>query len=218
MTQYPSSDYLLECFDFREIADEHSEKNIHLFWRERPLTHFKTLGSMKHTNGQFSGLRAGCIHEDGRGNTYRRLKIGSIGYPEHRCIYIALVDSLVPSEIEIDHWDQNGLNNSLENLRFSTSKQNNYNRGLFKNNLSRYIGVSWYSRYEKWRARIRVGGRLLTLGYFTDRIQAVLAYDAAARMHHKEFAFLNFAVEGSEEKALHYLSFEQFQELGAISI
>jgi hypothetical protein len=45
---------------------------------------------------------------------------------------------------------------------------------------------------NRWRARIRVNGKRISLGLFKDEIEAAKAYDRAARKYHGEFASLNF--------------------------
>jgi hypothetical protein len=45
---------------------------------------------------------------------------------------------------------------------------------------SRFKGVSWYSRVNKWRALIAVHGKNTHLGYFIDEEEAARTYDEAA--------------------------------------
>ena len=44
---------------------------------------------------------------------------------------------------------------------------------------SRYVGVSWKKRDQKWRAKIQVRGVTQHLGYFDDEDDGARAYDAA---------------------------------------
>lgn len=90
----------------------------------------------------------------------------------------------------IDHRDGNGLNNLPSNLRIATSTENSRNRRKNSNNQSGYKGVCWCAR--KWRAAIRVNGKLKHLGYFENVTDAALAYDVAAIHYFGEFAHLNF--------------------------
>ena len=45
---------------------------------------------------------------------------------------------------------------------------------------SRYRGVSWVQKYARWRAGIRVDGKLHALGQYKDEREAALAYNAGA--------------------------------------
>jgi hypothetical protein len=77
----------------------------------------------------------------------------------------------------IDHKDGNGLNNQKSNLRHVTRRQNAQN--LFISKTSKYPGVYWNKRMQKWDARIRVNGKRRFLGLFADEYEAFLAYKNA---------------------------------------
>ena len=47
------------------------------------------------------------------------------------------------------------------------------NRGLQKNNTSGYSGVSYHSGKQQWRARIKVGGKEIHLGWFDFKDDAI---------------------------------------------
>jgi 5-methylcytosine-specific restriction endonuclease McrA len=94
----------------------------------------------------------------------------------------------VPDDMEVDHWDGNGLNNRKRNLRIVTHQQNGCNRGPQANNTSGYKGVSWNKRDGKYEAWIRVNDRKIHLGYFDDILDAAKAYNEAAARLHQEFA------------------------------
>ena len=101
-----------------------------------------------------------------------------------------------PAGMETDHKDNDkpdhGLDNRRDNLRVATNAQNKMNKGKGIDNASGYKGVHWDKRDNKWRATISMENRKKSLGYFTDPIEAARAYDAAARLHHGEYASLNF--------------------------
>jgi len=92
----------------------------------------------------------------------------------------------------IDHVDGDGLNNQRENLRSATPQQNQHNRSRKpKGCSSEYKGVSWFKITQKWRAYININSKQISLGYFTDEIEAALAYNKAAIKFYGEFASLN---------------------------
>lgn len=83
-----------------------------------------------------------------------------------------------PKGFMSDHSDGNTLNCQRKNLRFVTSRQNNQNRKNVDKS-SRYPGVCWHKRDQRWTARIWTKGRREWLGYFTDELQAFQAYQQA---------------------------------------
>lgn len=89
-----------------------------------------------------------------------------------------------------DHKDLNGLNNRRNNLRFAAASQQAMNRNVSSRSVSGLKGVSRSG--ERWRARIRVGGRLIGLGTFDCAEDAAAAYDTKVRDLYGQFARTNF--------------------------
>lgn len=106
-----------------------------------------------------------------------------------------LILGLSDPKIFVDHVDHNGLNNQKSNLRICTNQENQRNTSLNNkktlNSSSKYKGVSWYKRDNKWRANICVG-KDVYLGSFINETDAAKAYDRAALKYFGEFACLNF--------------------------
>jgi hypothetical protein len=96
---------------------------------------------------------------------------------------------------QIDHADQNGLNNKKGNLRPCTNLQNQYNRKPDRRNTSGYKGVSWVKRDKKWKAQIVKDGKQTNLGLFATKEEAARAYDAEAKIQHGEYRYPNFPDE-----------------------
>jgi hypothetical protein len=97
-----------------------------------------------------------------------------------------------PRGLVVDHKNRSGLNNRKSNLRPCTIAQNNRNSGPHHNATSKYKGVLWNKAARKWQARIRPNRRQIHLGFFTDEIEAAIAYDRKAEQVFGEFAYLNF--------------------------
>jgi hypothetical protein len=91
--------------------------------------------------------------------------------------------------LDVDHKDGNGLNNQRDNLRIGTRSQNAVNRGPDQRNSSGFKGVSL--DHGRWRARIRIGRVLVSLGHYGTAEEAARAYDTAAIEHFGDFAYLN---------------------------
>jgi len=115
-------------------------------------------------------------------------KIGGRSVFMHRLIMAA------PNDLQVDHKNQNTLDNQRSNLRLCTNSQNQANRPLSKRNTSGYRGVVLDRSVVKniWRAQIRINRKRLHLGNFAASEDAARAYDEAARFHFGEFATLNF--------------------------
>ena len=56
---------------------------------------------------------------------------------------------------------------------------------------SKFKGVSWFKRTEKWKAQIQYRKKVIHLGYFKDEIDAAKAYNAKAIELFGEYACLN---------------------------
>lgn len=93
--------------------------------------------------------------------------------------------------IDIDHVDGNGLNNQKVNLRTCTESQNLQNREKHKKLSSIYKGVHFEKDRSKFRARIKVCGKSITLGRFDKEEDAAKKYNEAAQKYFLDFAKLN---------------------------
>lgn len=82
----------------------------------------------------------------------------------------------VPDDMHIDHIDGNKLNNSLDNLRLVSASENQWNQDR--------NGYSFYARTNKWRAQIKVHGKVKHLGYFFTEDEAHQAYLNAKELLH----------------------------------
>jgi hypothetical protein len=65
---------------------------------------------------------------------------------------------------EVDHVNQNPLDNRKSNLRPCTKAQNARNSNIRSNNTSGVWGVSWYKKSQKWRASITINREFIHLG------------------------------------------------------
>ncbi len=96
---------------------------------------------------------------------------------------------------EIDHIDGNPANNAIANLREATSSQQKMNKRVQSNNRSGLKGAYFHAcrTGKQWRSQIKVGRRLIFLGYFDTAEQAHDAYTAASKVHFAEFSPIAFA-------------------------
>ena len=88
-----------------------------------------------------------------------------------------------------DHMDRNTLNNRKSNLRPATHAQNMWNFTRKFPTKSGIIGVSPpQPRGKKWKAYIGVNGESITLGYFLEKEDAIIARLKAEKEYYGDFA------------------------------
>lgn len=129
---------------------------------------------------------AGTEREDG----YVFIGLGDYGQiGAHRLAWV-YVNGEIPDGMEVDHIDGNPSNNAIGNLRLATSSQQKQNKRVQSNNRSGLKGAYYHAAHhgKKWRSQIKVGKRLIHLGYFWTPEEAHKAYAAAAKEHFGEFA------------------------------
>ena len=96
-----------------------------------------------------------------------------------------------PSNMVVDHINNNRLDNRRENLRVCTSQQNNLNVKKYSTSKSKYKGVTFCKNTNKWRAKTKHLGKTISLGYYDTEEEGALAYNKYMLEHHKNFAQLN---------------------------
>lgn len=90
--------------------------------------------------------------------------------------------------LEIDHRNGNGLDNRRENLRLATRSQNIANSKLHVRNTSGTKGVYWDKSTRKWRASICCNYRVIQLGRFVDKEEAIRVRRETQKAMFGEFA------------------------------
>lgn len=91
---------------------------------------------------------------------------------------------------QVDHADNDGLNNRRNNLRLCTHAENCRNTNKRPGCSSRFKGVS-LTRSGKYQAQIEKNGTIIRLGTFRDEEKAARQYDSAARVLFGRFAKTN---------------------------
>lgn len=81
-----------------------------------------------------------------------------------------------------DHIDRDRLNNRRSNLRVVTRSSNAQNTSAQSGSTSRFRGVSWDKRFEKWAASVKVNGKRRHCGYFDDEMKAAEAASSVRRL------------------------------------
>lgn len=79
--------------------------------------------------------------------------------------------------IVVDHDDNDKLNNHKDNIQLLTQRKNLSKDK--KNKVSKFTGVSWHKRNNKWIAKIHFKGRDIHLGFYIIEVEASQAYQKA---------------------------------------
>ena len=104
----------------------------------------------------------------------------------HRLVAIAFLDN-PENKKNVDHINNDRLDNNVKNLRFASSQENSRNRQLSNRNTSGIKGVHWHKRYKKWHAQIKLNGKKIHIGYFNSLDEAKTARQNKAKNIFGEF-------------------------------
>lgn len=127
-------------------------------------------------NTRLVGQEAGYV---GTGN-YRVVMINEQNYAVHRIIW-KMINGSDPLE-EIDHKNNDRLDNKWSNLREATHSQNNHNVPVKKHSVSGIKGIRCIK--GRWYATIRKDYKQYHIGVFDDVNSAIMAHaDAAKRLY-----------------------------------
>lgn len=121
-----------------------------------------------------AGSVAGCLKQNTTNPNRKDWKVNVDGviYFASRVIYY-MTTSEDPGDAQVDHKDQNWLNNNARNLRLDVDNDvQKVNRSKQRNNTSGVVGVCWSKREKKWMAFVQENGKKKNLGYFVCKIEA----------------------------------------------
>ena len=108
-------------------------------------------------------------------------------YSKDKTIYMHReIMGVTDPNIEVDHIDRNGLNNTRTNLRLVSSTINQFNTRIRTDNTSGFRGVSWHIPTQMWITRIRIKGTNTHLGLFKTPEEASEVYQRKLQEIQKE--------------------------------
>lgn len=93
----------------------------------------------------------------------------------HRLLYQNLKGP-IPEGMQVDHKDNNPLNNDPDNLQLLNNQQNNCKKRKINSNTSGYPGVYWSKNNKNWVCRLSICQKLKHLGCFDDPLDAFICY------------------------------------------
>lgn len=121
-------------------------------------------------------------------NTY--YAVSGTGLLMHRLI---LGIHTLGREVEVDHIDGDGLNNTRANIRATTRSVNLQNRAAYGK--SGCKGVKRSANGKRWCARIYQNGKPILLGTHDTKEQACAAYDKMAKARYGQQARVNLPAD-----------------------
>lgn len=122
-----------------------------------------------------------------RGNKHYLFNMDANQYV-HRMIMNA------PKGVWVDHIDGDPTNNTRSNLRLVTPAQNSANQNKASNMSSKFKGVCYYKKLNKYRAYVNHNGKRINLGYHLTENEAAIAYNTKALELFGEYAKLNVVI------------------------
>lgn len=165
-----------------------NKKTGELFWKDRASKFCTSEGECKRWNSRFSGRRA-FFHLDRRG--YLVGSVLGVHTSAHWVVW-AMIHGDWP-KFTIDHIDGQKTNNSPNNLRDVSMKENSRNFSLRKDSPVGVTGVFYQQSRAKtnnkprprkpWVARIKVNGKNIRLGSFKTKKEAVDARKKAGAQY-----------------------------------
>ena len=124
------------------------------------------------------------------GNGYYMVDLHNIGIRKtckiHRLLGLHFLENPENKKC-IDHKNGNRKDNTINNLRWATLNENNYNAKIRKNNTSGVKGVSFDKKRNKYRVRINYNNKEKFIGYFNSLEEATIARQQKANEIFKEF-------------------------------
>ena len=123
-------------------------------------------------------------HITGDGYAYTNIKGDRV--PMHKLVARNFNTGLI-----VDHINRVRLDNREKNLRLVTYAQNLKNQKIRMGGTSKYKGVSFCKRDNKWKVQICSDYRKIYIGRFEIEKDAAIAYNEAAKKYHGEYANIN---------------------------
>lgn len=106
---------------------------------------------------------------------YYHLRLSGKVFRVHQLVAITFLEHKIDGhKLVVDHINNNSSDNRLENLQIITPRENSSKKtGNFS---SKYTGVSWNKKLNKWIAGIYLDGKRKHLGVFSNELDASLCY------------------------------------------
>lgn len=158
---------LITCARVRELIDFVAETG-EILWRKKPR------------QSRRDGLTVGNVGPQG----YLRVCLDGRDYQGHRIAWLWYYGAWPVGDV--DHINGDRSDNRIANLRCVSRSVNLQNlRSAHRISRSGLLGAHWSSDKQKWKSRIKAGGKFHWLGYFDSAELAHSAYVNAKRALHE---------------------------------
>ena len=108
---------------------------------------------------------------------YEIVKINKNSKTYQKSVHRLVIEHFLGKKnFECNHINKIKNDNRLCNLEYSDPRENATHRDLTRNTSSKYIGVCWAKRKNKWISYITVNSKRVHLGYYKDEKEAAKAY------------------------------------------
>lgn len=124
-------------------------------------------------------------------NGYVRTSIYNLDTKEVTQIQLHRLVINANQDVIVDHISGNRNDNRKRNLRNADYSTNMMNSTLSKNNTSGTKGVNYDKYSNRWRVRIQVNNKRISLGSFNDLDEAIEVRKQAEEKYFGEFAYKN---------------------------
>ena len=108
------------------------------------------------------------LSKNGLAKTYKVHQLVAIAFHNHTPCGMQLV---------VNHINHIKTDNRAVNLEILTQRENSSQEHLESS--SDFVGVDFHKKFDKWRARIFINGKLKHLGYFSNESRASQHYNYA---------------------------------------
>ena len=152
-------DYIKECLTYNEVTGE-------FFWKERPISHFKSKCAYIRFNKNYPNKKAGRLEKTKSGYPYWAVTIDKVVYKQHRIAWAWFNGDF---RGYIDHINRDSTDNSLKNLRVVSVSENSYNTSKLPKN------AWWGVRHKgnRWEVYFTENGETRYMSSFDTEKDAV---------------------------------------------
>lgn len=130
------------------------------------------------------GIKKRCYNDSGSNEYYRDkgIKMCDGWKNDFKVFYDWAIKNGWKDSLTIDRI--NGEKNYMpSNCRFTNKHVQSVNKRMQKNNTSGYVGVVFNKRRKKWESGISIKNKRFFLGYFSNKVDSVIARDKYITKH-----------------------------------